>query len=236
MFRRLHEQIRYIIETTPGLSQRGLALHMGLNPAAVNRMLYGRRHIKADEIPVIESYLGVKLDLQADAQARQEGVVTPATSAARRAQMDYSQDGASRGLRGFSDRPARALTQDNAYAPAPHPVQQVPVFRDRRGGDIVDWVPRHPLQAGIADAYALYVGSDDMQPRYFRGETVYVHPGKPAQNGADCVIEFTDGSVSLRRLLQKTADRVAVQSFHPARMADIALGDISAIYTIVGRG
>ena len=31
---------------------------MGLNPAAVNRMLHGARAIKVDEVPVIEEYLG----------------------------------------------------------------------------------------------------------------------------------------------------------------------------------
>ncbi len=63
MSTRLHEKIRILLETTPGLTQRGLADVMGLDPAAVNRMLYGRRGIQAEEIPVIEAYLGQALDL-----------------------------------------------------------------------------------------------------------------------------------------------------------------------------
>ena len=54
----LHKWIKSVIDTTQGLTQKGLAKAMGLNPAAVNRMLHGARAIKVDEVPVIEEYLG----------------------------------------------------------------------------------------------------------------------------------------------------------------------------------
>lgn len=60
---RIHDRLRQILENTPGLTQRGLAERMGLNPAAVNRMLYGRRNIMAEEISIIENYIGQKLDV-----------------------------------------------------------------------------------------------------------------------------------------------------------------------------
>lgn len=63
---RIHDRLRHILETTPGLTQKGLAERMGLNPAAVNRMLYGRRNIMAEEIPVIEAYIGTALDISAN--------------------------------------------------------------------------------------------------------------------------------------------------------------------------
>ena len=46
MMSRIHERIRHFLETTPGLTQRGLAEHMGLNPAQVNRMIHGQRKIR----------------------------------------------------------------------------------------------------------------------------------------------------------------------------------------------
>lgn len=206
MMLRLHEKIRRVIDTTPGLTQRGLAERMGLNPAAVNRMLYGRRNIMADEVPLIEEYIGVKLDL---------GTARDATARV--------------GLRGFSDVPP--ATFEESVAPLP----LVPVYGGLRGSETVDWVPRHPLQQAVRDAYALYVSEDDMQPRYFRGETVYVHPAKPVMSGSDCVIEMKDGSVLLRRLAQKTSDRLTVQQYHPSRLVEIALDDVGAIYSIIGR-
>lgn len=209
---RLHEKIRRIIDDTPGLTQRALAERMGLNPAAVNRMLYGRRNIMADEVPLIEDYLGVKLELNPAAR-------------------DYRQDPHS-GKRGFSDVAPSSLEDRDGFAALP----PVPVFRDRRGSEVVDWLPRHPLQQAVRDAYALYVAEDDMQPRYYRGETVYIHPAKPVMTGSDCVIEMKEGAVLLRRLAQKTSDRITVQQFHPSKLVDIALSEIDALYSVIGRG
>jgi phage repressor protein C with HTH and peptisase S24 domain len=42
----------------PAKTQRGLAAALGLDPAAVNRMLIGKRQIKVSEVPVIEAYFG----------------------------------------------------------------------------------------------------------------------------------------------------------------------------------
>ncbi len=210
---RLHEKIRHHLESTPGLTQRGLAERMGVNPAAVNRMIYGRRNIMADELPIIEDYLGVALDLG-------------------RGAADYHQDQRSN-ARGFSDVRRAEIDGRDAAQNLPPPV---PVYRDRRAGDIVDWAVRHPQQFALRDAYALYVDSEDMQPRYFRGELVYVHPAKPVMTGSDCVVEYTDGRIALRRLVQKAADKIVVQLFHPARLEELPARDVAALHSIVGRG
>lgn len=213
---RLHEKIRHHLESTPGLTQRGLAERMGVNPAAVNRMLYGRRNIMADELPVIEEYLGVPLDL---------GRASSGT--------DYPQT-ARGNARGFSDvRRAEIDGRDGGAQNLPPPV---PVYRDRRSADVIDWAVRHPHQLALRDAYALYVDSEDMQPRYFRGELVYVHPAKPVMTGSDCVVEFNDGRVALRRLVQKSADKIVVQSFNPARLEELSARDVASLHSIVGRG
>jgi transcriptional regulator with XRE-family HTH domain len=201
---RIHDMIRTVLETTPGLTQRGLAERMGLNPAAVNRMLYGRRNIMAEEIPVIESYLGRKLDIAPHADFAQ-GSVAP--------------------RRGFSDVPQQAPFVPETHAP-------VPVVS---GGRTVDWAPRLPVQAGIDDAFAIYMDADDMAPRYFRGELIYVHPGRPAEAGRDVVIE-KDGMMSVRRLLSFNGGILRVQRFSPLAEEDISASGVTRVYSIVGRG
>src|SRR4051812_11166018 len=101
---RLHEKIRDILEKRPDLTQKGLAERMGLNPAAVNRMLYGQRKIMAEEIPVIESYLGAPLPLSA-------------------ANAEYRQGEKTRG--GFSES-AKASSLSFDAAPAP----PIPVYKE----------------------------------------------------------------------------------------------------------
>jgi hypothetical protein len=173
---RLHDKIRHILDTTPGLTQRGLAECMGLNPAAVNRMLYGRRNIMAEEIPIIEGYLGQNLNIHADAEYIQPERKTPP--------------------RGLSDIP----------------------------------------QARLGGGFAVYVFADDMAPRYFKGELVMVDRQQQAEEDRDCLIEKKNGTVLIRRLLKRGAEKIRVRQYAPLADKDILMKDIRAIYPVIGRG
>lgn len=230
MNQRIYDRIREILETTPGLTQKGLAERMGLNPAAVNRMLYGRRNIMAEEIPLIEDYLGVRLELSAPP-------VVPAN-------VEYRQDNRAPVLRrGFSDAPANFLHAGVDDGPL---TQMVPVYGHASGGlqnglnlssgNVVDWVTRHPAQLGIVTAFAVYVFSDSMAPRYFRGELAYVHPGRPPEMNRDCLVEMKNGDIHIRRFLNQNEEKIRVAQFNPPEERDIPKEDIKAIYTVIGRG
>ena len=225
MNQRIYDRIREILETTPGLTQKGLAERMGLNPAAINRMLYGRRNIMAEEIPTIENYLGVRLELSA-----------PEVSS----NVEYRQDNhASASRRGFSDVPARVLEGVS-------PAQLVPVYGYVEGSmqkglnlsdsNVVDWIARHPAQQGAVNAFAVYVLSNSMEPRYFQGELVYIHPGRPPEMNRDCIIEMKNGDAFLRRFLHQSEEKICVAQFNPLQEKEFSKQDIKAIYAVVGRG
>lgn len=213
MAQRLHEKIKQILQATPGLTQRGLAEAMGLDPAAVNRMLYGRRGIMAEEIPVIEAYLGQRL------QAAGGGM------------MPMQPQSLPRGL--AEAGPQAPLS---AAASAAMPVIPVYAFGDAQRLAPLDYVARHPLQAGIADAFAYYIPDDALAPRYFTGEIVYVHPTRPPAAARDCLVLHADGAVTLARLVAQTETKIRVQSFAPAKEKDIPRKNIAALYSVVGRG
>lgn len=237
MTKRIYDRIREIIETTPGLTQKGLAERMGLNPAAVNRMLYGRRNIMAEEIPMIEDYLGVRLELSSPSSVS--------------ANVEYRQDNRAPTIRrGFSDAPASFLharhDAPSAAAEEGSLTQMVPVYSaapgglqkglNPSGGIVIDWVTRHPAQLGIGNAFAIYTSSDSMSPRYFRGELVYVHPGRPPEMNKDCLLEMKNGDVCLWRFVSQGGEKIRVAQFNPPEEKDILREDIKAIYAIVGRG
>ena len=228
MTQRIHDKIRQILETTRGLTQKGLAEHMGLNPAAVNRMLHGQRNIMAEEIPLIEEYIGTRLDLSQSAPA-----------------ANYSQDNRAQTLRKLSDVPLQSF-QGSAASPESVTQQMVPVYGYAAGslqkglnlsnGDVVDWVTRHPAQVGTGNAFAVYVFSDSMEPRYFRGELVYIHPGRPPEMNRDCIIEMNNGDAYIKRYLRQTDEKIRVAQFNPPEEKEILKADIKAIYAVVGRG
>lgn len=203
----LYEKIRSVLENTPGLTQKGLAERMGLNPAAVNRMLYGRRNIMADEIPVIEEYLGLKLAI---------GAPSSPVPLHRR---------------GFADGAGQErMQEDDMYG-------QIPVY-DGLGASkkIIDWVPRHPAQFGINGAFALYAHDDDMAPRYFKGELIYLHPHRPAGSARDIAIEQGENKFLIRRVVRMDDTGVEVERYSPLRTERLVLSEGQRIYVVIGRG
>lgn len=203
----LYEKIRSVLQNTPGLTQKGLAERMGLNPAAVNRMLYGRRNIMADEIPVIEEYLGIKLAIGASHLAAQPN------------------------RRGFADGAGQErMQEDDMYG-------QIPVY-DSLGSakKIIDWVPRHPAQFGINGAFALYAPDDDMAPRYFNGELIYLHPYRPAGIARDIVIENGEKKFMIRRVVKIDDKSVQVERYSPVRAETLVLSEGQRVYAVIGRG
>lgn len=203
----LYEKIRSVLQNTPGLTQKGLAERMGLNPAAVNRMLYGRRNIMADEIPVIEEYIGMKLAIGA----------SPSPVQLHR--------------RGFADGGGQErMQEDDMYG-------QIPVY-DGLGAEkkIIDWVPRHPAQFGINGAFALYAPDDDMAPRYFKGELIYLHPYRPAGVARDIAVENGEKKFLIRRVVKMDDTAVRVERYSPARTETLTMTKELRLYVVIGRG
>lgn len=194
---KLYEWIRDTIKTTPGLTQKGLAEAVGMNPATVNRMLYGRRHIRAEEVPLIENYLGATYGLKAEEKESRANA-------------------------------ALSVPQQNL----------IPVYQGTAGagGDIVDWVERHPMQKSCKDAYAFYVASGAYEPRYYSGELVYIHPGKPPAMAQDCLVRRTDGVESLYRYMGQSAQEVTLADLQNGKPVTLPRKDVRALAAVVGRG
>lgn len=201
---KLYEWIRDTIKTTPGLTQKGLAEAVGMNPATVNRMLYGRRHIRAEEVPLIENYLGAKYG------APEESEETAAQTRAG----------------GFAA----------SVAPM-SPQNLIPVYHGATGeGGAVDWVERHPMQKSCKDAYAFYVVSGSYEPRYYSGELVYIHPGKPPAMAQDCLVRRADGTESLYRYMGQSAQEVMLSDLQNGAAVTVPRAELRALSAVVGRG
>ena len=107
-------------------------------------------------------------------------------------------------------------------------------------GDIIDVVDRPASLAGVASAYGVYVVGASMEPRYFPGELVLIHPGKPVTLGAFVLVQKKpkhDGEPPLaviKRLIKRTASRITLEQFNPAKSFDIRSDDIVSIHRVVG--
>lgn len=125
--------------------------------------------------------------------------------------------------------------------------QNLPVLGVTAGGDggdfemngsTIDYLLRPPGLAGVRDAFALFVVSDSMWPRFAPGETVFVHPHRPPTPGSDVVVEMKAAEGSpfpcyLKRLVRRTANELVLQQFNPPKEIRVPLSKVRHVYRIL---
>lgn len=102
--------------------------------------------------------------------------------------------------------------------------------------DLRGYVPMHPNQANVRDAFALEVPDDLMSPRYEPGEIVYLAPNRWPNPGGDCLLITTEREAQLRRFLRRDGSLLRLQQLNPALDGALELAAMSAIHKVVGRG
>jgi phage repressor protein C with HTH and peptisase S24 domain len=85
-----------------------------------------------------------------------------------------------------------------------------------------------------ANAYALEISGESMEPVFRDGDVVIVSPAAPIRRGDRVVVRTTGGEVMAKQLARRSARRVELRSLnptHPDRSFD--LGEISWVHRIV---
>lgn len=106
-------------------------------------------------------------------------------------------------------------------------------------GTVVDRVKAPPALTRVLGAYGLYVRGDSMEPRYFEGELLYVHPHKPVAPGCFVVIqlkpETEDGPIRavVKKLAKRTATKLVVEQYNPPNTYEIDRAQVLAIHRIL---
>lgn len=130
------------------------------------------------------------------------------------------------------------------------PRGKIPVYGGAAAGDpdrlimlteVVESVePPHELM-GVSDGYALFVHGTSMEPRYFPGERVYVHPHKPVKKGDFCVVQLGDDVDNpeagfIKRFISKDDKHVKVSQLNPPKVLTFKAGEVVATHRIVASG
>jgi phage repressor protein C with HTH and peptisase S24 domain len=185
----------------PGRTQTGLAQALGRSPSAVTALLKGQRQLKAREIAIVAEYLGEE---------------PPALQ-----------------LPSASDHP-RERTNAGAPEPSRFPRRRLPVFGLARGGHDGRFVLNGqrvadvlcpPSLEHVPDAYAVYIHGDSMEPRYYAGETAWVHPHLPVRSGDFVVAQIFDSEGEpplgfVKRFVSRNARELVLEQFNPPEGQD----------------
>lgn len=149
---------------------------------------------------------------------------------------------------------AALAREPNASAPRPVPAdfsgETIPIYGSAMGGPdgrfehngtAVDRVAPPPGLRGTKDAYAVFVIGTSMEPRYHEGETVYVHPGRPARPGDYVVLQLkpkVDGDPyeGLVKRLVRRGTKIVVSQYNPEIEIEFTENEVLAIHKIVFSG
>lgn len=89
-------------------------------------------------------------------------------------------------------------------------------------------------QTGDANAYALTISGDSMEPAYREGDAIIVSPAAPVRAGDRVVARAADGAVMAKLLTRRTATRIELASLNPAHPElQFAVQDIVWMHRII---
>ncbi|MEP0323264.1 S24 family peptidase [Bauldia litoralis] len=147
---------------------------------------------------------------------------------------------------GSVPKPAGAVSVGNA-----DPQALIPIFGQavagedgvfEFSGEPVDHLPAPTALAGVSDAYGVYVQGDSMEPRYFAGEIVYVHPRRPPTRGCFVVVQLrpeADGGsppAYVKRFMSWGSRELVLEQFNPAKELRFTSDRVLAVHRIVMSG
>lgn len=128
-------------------------------------------------------------------------------------------------------------------APAASQARDLPVMGAVKGGsegfyfnegEPKEFVARPSGLDGVANAFALYVDGDSMEPRYFAGEILYVNPNRPITKSCFVAVELQDGQGMIKQFVKRSDDTVVLRQFNPSKDIRLPTRDVKRMYRITG--
>ncbi len=103
------------------------------------------------------------------------------------------------------------------------------------------YVRRPPSLMGVQDGYVVIVAGDSMNPRYFDGEAVYVHPRRRIVGGEQTFVVVqlrpeTEGEpppAVVKRYIRQTSKELVLEQYNPPKEIRYPLRDVLAVHLIV---
>jgi phage repressor protein C with HTH and peptisase S24 domain len=229
---RKHEWINSALKQK-GSTQRALADALGLPPPRVSEIIRGERTVKAAELPGLANHLDMPL---------QDVVIKLGlgnTASLPKPNLRYD------------DKPKNKdrLTDVSAKAIAARPAQDLPVYGTAAADDgsyitintnegPIEYCTRPSALLNKANAYALYVVGESMEPRFFDGDRIYIDAARPARPKDDVVVQLVDSdgqavNALIKRLVKKTKQAITLEQYNPARIFDIDASLVASIHRVL---
>lgn len=107
-------------------------------------------------------------------------------------------------------------------------------------GEPIEYVMRPPALRNVREAYCVYVDGESMEPRYFAGELVYVHTGRPPRAREFVVVELhpdqqgDPASGYVKQFQRWTGEYLVLSQLNPVKEIKIPKARVKGLHPIVG--
>lgn len=208
-----------------GKSQADLARYLKLAPPIVNKIIKGRRVIKATEADAIRAFFripaaGIGAEVTIFPQASQkndpivrDSVIDANIEAPLRSEM-------------VRDIPILGTVSGGAGAL-------------QMNGDAIDWARRPPRLKGRTDVFGLYVEDLSMIPAFRPGGLILVERARPPAPGDDVVVELKperqgdDQRALIKHLLAITPTMVRLMQHNPSKELEFPRKQVVRLYRVM---
>jgi len=127
--------------------------------------------------------------------------------------------------------------------PAPPPgARDLPVLGEARGGEngffltngeVLAYAERPPALRNVRHAYALVMRGTSMEPRYFEGELLCIHPLRPVHRDNFVHIELHDGRSYVKQFLRRDDEWLWLRQLNPEATVQFRNVDIKHCRRII---
>ncbi len=130
------------------------------------------------------------------------------------------------------------------------PDRKIPVYGQAVGGldgefemngQFIQEVICPPSLSQVSDAYAVFVSGDSMEPRYFDGELLYVHPHRRPRRGDFVVAQIQTEETGQRLAFIKRFERwnskeLVIEQYNPVKELTFQTLQVVSVHVVVGTG
>ncbi|OHV73352.1 S24 family peptidase [Ensifer sp. LCM 4579] len=213
----IHDRIKSRLAET-GLSQAAASQKAGLSRDAIRKLLTNE-----GQLPTGKTLTGLAAALETSEQWLLTGGDRPPVQDVRPADIEF---------------PARSeMPKDVAVLGTAAGSHERGAFQ--LSSDPIEYVRRPPALVGARDIYSLYVEGSSMEPQFWPGDLVYVHPHRHPRTGDAVVVqsrnEGDDSTVeaTIGLYVEKTPDSLVIRKHNPPAEIEIPSATISAYHKVL---
>ncbi|WP_313194629.1 S24 family peptidase [Shinella zoogloeoides] len=104
--------------------------------------------------------------------------------------------------------------------------------------DPIDWVRRPQGLMGAKDVYSVFVEGNSMEPQYFPGDLIFVHPHRPPRIGDAVIVQCQNGSedhveATLGIMHKRTAEMLIIRKHNPSAEVSLKRDRIISLHKVL---